>query len=107
MRKPVGHIRRHGTGYQVIVPAGVDPITKRYRYQYEQTDTLPEAEAARDRTLADLAAGREPRTKATFGELVDRMLEVADLEPRHDRQVVPADRRGRGSRDDRARAAAL
>jgi len=80
MRKPVGHIRRHGTGYQVIVPAGVDPITKRYRYQYEQTDTLHEAEAARDRMLADLAAGREPRTKATFGELLDRMLEVADLD---------------------------
>jgi integrase len=80
MRKPVGQIRRHGTGYQVIVPAGVDPITKRYRYRYEQTDTLHEAEAARDRMLADLAAGREPRTKATFGELLDRMLEVADLD---------------------------
>jgi hypothetical protein len=58
MRKPVGHIRRHGTGDQVVVPAGVDPITKRYRYQYEQVDTFDQAEAARDRMLADLAAGR-------------------------------------------------
>src|SRR5215510_5618889 len=40
MRKPVGHIRRHGTGYQVIVPAGRDPITKRYEYVYRQASTI-------------------------------------------------------------------
>jgi hypothetical protein len=45
MRKPVRHIRRHR--YQVIVAAGVDPITKRYRYQYEQTDPPGPDEAVR------------------------------------------------------------
>jgi phage-related protein len=39
MRKPRGRIRLRGTGYRVIVPAGLNPVTKRYRYQYEQVDT--------------------------------------------------------------------
>jgi integrase len=80
MRKPRGHIRQHGTGYEVAVPVGQDPITKRYRYLYEQVATVEEAEAARDQLIAEVTAGREPRTKATFGELLDRMLEVADLD---------------------------
>ena len=80
MRKPRGHIRQHGAGYEVAVSAGQDPITKRYRYLYEQVATIEEAEAVRDRLIAEVTAGREPRTKATFGELLDRMLEVADLD---------------------------
>ena len=80
MRKPRGHIRPHGAGYEVAVSAGQDPITKRYRYLYEQVATMEEAEAVRDRIVAAVTAGRVPRTKATFGELLDRMLEVADLD---------------------------
>ncbi|HEX4834212.1 MAG TPA: hypothetical protein VH478_24330, partial [Trebonia sp.] len=80
MRKPAGHVRPHGTGYQAIVPIGLDPITKRYRYRYAQADTEDEAKDARDRMLADLEAGRQPREKATFGQLLDEVLEIADLD---------------------------
>jgi integrase len=81
MRKPVGHIRRHGTGYQVIVPVGRDPITKRYEYVYRQASTIREAEEVRERLLDEVAAGREPRNKkAKFGELLDEVLEMADLD---------------------------
>jgi integrase len=80
MRKPRGHIRPHGAGYEVAVSVGLDPITKRYRYLYEHAPTIEEAEAARDRLVAEMTAGRQPRTKATFGELLDKMLEVAGLD---------------------------
>src|SRR5215510_12238657 len=42
--------------------------------------THEEAEAVRDRLIAAVTAGREPKTKAKFGELLDKMLEVADLD---------------------------
>ena len=80
MRKPKGHVRPHGTGYRVIVPVGLDPITKRYNYRYGQAGTLEEARDLRDRMLADVAAGREPKKKATSGQLLDAVLEVADLD---------------------------
>jgi hypothetical protein len=80
MRKPRGHIRPHGAGHEEAVSVGLNPITKRYRYLYEQVATMEEAEAARDWMGAAVTAGRVPRTKATFGELLDRMLEVADLD---------------------------
>jgi integrase len=80
MRKPKGHVRPHGTGYQVIVPVGRDPVTKRYRYAYRQAATREEAEKLRDELLADLAKGRQPRREATFGQLLDAVLEVADLD---------------------------
>jgi len=80
MRNPKGHVRLHGTGYQVIVPVGRDPITKRYRYAYRQAATLDEAEKLRDKLLADMAQGRQLRKEATFGHLLDAVLEVAHLD---------------------------
>jgi hypothetical protein len=79
MRKPRGHIRPHGAGYEVAVPIGRDPITKRYCYAYEQAATLPDAEAARDRMLADLEKGRAPKTEATFGQLIDHVRDVPGI----------------------------
>ena len=34
MRKPRAHIRKRPFGYEIAVPAGRDPITKRYEYRY-------------------------------------------------------------------------
>jgi integrase len=65
MRKPRGHIRPHGFGYEVAVSAGLDPITKRYHYLYEHVPAMEEAEAAKERMVVEVTAGREPRTKAT------------------------------------------
>ena len=58
MRKPTGHIRPHGAGYEVAVPVGRDPITKRYNYEYRQAPTPEEAKKVRDKMLADMAKGR-------------------------------------------------
>jgi integrase len=80
MRKARGHVRPHGAGFEVAVPVGRDPIMKRYTYAYEQAATLEEAEAVRERMLAARQAGRELRDKATFGQLLDAMLEVAHLD---------------------------
>jgi integrase len=81
MRKPAGHIRPHGAGYEVAVPVGRDPITRRYRYAYQQARTLEEAEKARARMLDDLAAGRELRHKASFSPLLDEVIKVTGLDP--------------------------
>jgi integrase len=79
MRKPRGHIRPHGAGYEVAVPIGRDPITKRYSYAYGSAPTFEEAEEVRDRMLAELEAGRELKER-TFGLLLDEVLEVIDLD---------------------------
>jgi hypothetical protein len=79
MRKARGHVRPYGAGYEVAVPVGRDPITKRYTYAYAQAATLEEAEAVRERMLAARQAGRELRDKATFDQLLDAVLEVAHL----------------------------
>jgi hypothetical protein len=65
---------------EVAVPIGRDPITKRYSYAYEQAATLPDAEAVRDRMLADLEKGWAPKTEATFGTLIDEVLEAIRLD---------------------------
>lgn len=64
--------------------AGVDPLTgKRHRLQ----EIIPagpkaaaEAEKARTRLLAEVDDRRNPRTNATVGQLLDRYLELLDIE---------------------------
>jgi hypothetical protein len=50
MRKPRGHIRQRPSGYEIAVPEGRDPTTKRYQYRYGYARTEEEAEAVRQRT---------------------------------------------------------
>ena len=40
MASPKGHIRKHGDSYQVAVPVGRDPVTKRYRYAYDSATAI-------------------------------------------------------------------
>src|SRR5262249_14846748 len=80
MRKPRGHIRKRPFGYEIAVPEGRDPITQRYQYRYGYAATEEEAETVRERMVAEITAGREPRTKATLGQLLDEMLAAADLD---------------------------
>jgi integrase len=80
-RRPRGHIQQRANGtFRVHVYAGVDPITKRPRYLTETHATAAEAEQARTRLLARLDERRAPTTNATVGYLLDRWLEVAELE---------------------------
>lgn len=62
--------------------AGIDPLSKKRHYL---TATVPagpaaakEAEKARTRLLAEVDERRNPRTRATVNQLLDRYLEVLD-----------------------------
>src|SRR4051794_9223541 len=70
---------------RVRVYAGTDPVSKRKHYLTETVPAGPtaakEAEKLRTRLLAQVDERRNPRTKATLNQLLDRWLEVAELEP--------------------------
>ena len=80
MRTPKGHIRRHGSRYEIAVSVGRDLITKRYRYAYEYADTEEQAERRRAALIEQITKGRAPPARATVSELIDRWLSVAELE---------------------------
>jgi hypothetical protein len=69
---------------RVKVYAGVDPISGRRHYLTETISPGPnaysEAEKARTRLLAQVDDRRNPRTRATLDQLLDRWLEVVELE---------------------------
>ncbi len=80
MPTPQGHIRKRGSSYQIAVPVGRDPVTGRYRYAYDKAPTLHAAEKLRAEMLERIEDGRDPATRATVGELLDRWLELAEIE---------------------------
>ncbi len=80
MRTPKGHIRRRGGTYEISVPVGRDPVTKRYRYAYDYAQDEETAERKRDELIARVTQGREPMNRATVSELLNRWLAVAELE---------------------------
>ena len=80
MRTPRGHIRRRGSRYEIAVPVGRDPITKRYRYAYDSAGTEEEAERRRAALIEQITKGRVPQARATVSDLIDRWLSVAELE---------------------------
>ncbi|WP_243707653.1 hypothetical protein [Micromonospora sp. KC606] len=70
---------------RVRVYAGVDPLTGKRHYL---TETIPagrtakcEAEKVRTRFLNEVDEKRSPRTRATLHQLLDKWLDVADIEP--------------------------
>ena len=75
---PSGSIR-------VKVYAGIDPVTKKRHYLDEVITAGPkaakEAEKARTRLLAQVDERRNPRTRATVNQMLDRYLSVLDVEP--------------------------
>jgi integrase len=70
---------------RVRVYAGLDPLTRRRNYLTELIPAGPtaarEAEKARTRLLAQVDEKRSPRTKATLNQLLDRWLDVVDVQP--------------------------
>jgi len=72
MRTPRGHIRRRGNRYEIAVPVGRDPITKRYRYAYDSAGTEEEAERRRAALIEQITKGRAPQARATVSDLIDR-----------------------------------
>ena len=70
---------------RVRVYAGIDPLTKR---RHDLVEVIPpgpgaakDAEKARTRLRSQVDERRNPRTKATVNQLLDRWLEVLDVEP--------------------------
>jgi integrase len=66
--------------FRVRVYAGVDPLTHRRHTLQETAEPRAEAERARVKLLSQVDERRQPRSKATLGMLIDRSLEVADVE---------------------------
>ncbi|HEY7046645.1 MAG TPA: tyrosine-type recombinase/integrase [Jatrophihabitantaceae bacterium] len=69
---------------RVRVFAGYDPLTKKRHYLTEIVKPGPgaekEADRVRTRLLNQVDEERSPRTRATVGQLMDRYLEVLDVE---------------------------
>jgi integrase len=70
---------------RVRVYSGVDPISKRRMYLTEVVPAGPkvsdQAEKVRTRLLHQVDEKRNPRTRATVGQLLDRWLQVLDVDP--------------------------
>jgi integrase len=69
---------------RVRVYAGIDPVSKK---KHDLSEVVPagpaapkEAEKARIRLLAQVDERRHPRTRASVDQLLDRWLEVLDVE---------------------------
>jgi len=85
-RRPRGEIETLPSGsLRVRVYAGIDPMSKKKHYLVETVPAGPtaakDAEKMRTRLLNQVDDRRNPRTKATLNQLLDRWLEVAELEP--------------------------
>ncbi len=81
-----GRIERRGDSLRVRVYAGYDAVTGDRHYL---TETIPigpkaasEAEKIRTRLLSQVDEKRNPKTRRTLNQLLDRYLDVVDVEPR-------------------------
>ena len=78
--RPRGHIRQRGNSYQVLVYAGIDPVTgKPHRLSASTTDEK-EAERILRRLIHEVEEQTHARTKATFADALDAWLQVHDVE---------------------------
>lgn len=69
-----GHIRRRGNSFQVLMYAGVDPLTGRELRLTESTSDEAEAKRILNRFRAQVDAQQNARTKATLGAAIDAWL---------------------------------
>lgn len=83
--RPRGEIEELRSGsLRVKVYAGIDPLTKKRHYLTETVPAGPkaakEAERVRTRLVHQVDEQRQPRTNATINQLMDRYLEVLDVQ---------------------------
>lgn len=79
-RRQRGHIRRRGGSFQVLVYAGVDPLTGKDNYLVESTRDEKEAQKILTRLLSQVDEQRNARTKATLGAALDEWLGNHEVE---------------------------
>jgi hypothetical protein len=75
-----GHIRQRGNSFQVLVYAGLDPLTGKEIRLTGSAGTETEAKALLKRFRARVDEQRAPRTKASFRAAMDAWLRVLDVE---------------------------
>jgi len=75
-----GHIRKRGNSYQVLLYAGVDPLTGRELRMVESTTDRAEATRILNRMRAQVEAQQHARTRATLGAALDAWLRVHEAE---------------------------
>ena len=69
-----------GGSFQVLVYAGVDPLTGKDNYLTESTRDEGQAQKILTRLLAQVDEQRNPRTKATLGAALDAWLRTHEAE---------------------------
>jgi hypothetical protein len=84
-QRTCGEIETLSSGsLRVRVYAGIDPVSKKKHYLVETVPAGPkaarEAEKVRTRPLNQVDEKRNPRTRATVNLLMDRYLELIDIE---------------------------
>ncbi|MDP9241388.1 MAG: N-terminal phage integrase SAM-like domain-containing protein [Actinomycetota bacterium] len=76
-----GLVRKRGNSFQVIVYAGVDPVTGKDNYLSESTLKEKDVEKIRTRLLAEVDRQRSVSTKANLGYVLDAWLAVHEVDP--------------------------
>ena len=75
-----GSIRRRGKSLQVLVYAGVDPLTGQRMYLSESTTDEAEARRILDRLRSQVDEQRHAKTRATFRAAMEAWLRVHEIE---------------------------
>ncbi|MGH3963035.1 MAG: tyrosine-type recombinase/integrase [Pseudonocardiaceae bacterium] len=79
-RRVRGSIRRRGNSLQVLVYAGLDPLTGQRMYLSESTTDEAEAQRILTRLRAEVESQQQARTRATLGAALDAWLKVHEVE---------------------------
>lgn len=79
-RRQRGTIRRRGNSLQVIVYAGIDPLTGERMYLRESTTDPAAAERIRTKFLSQVDDGRNAKTRATLGTALEAWLKTHEAE---------------------------
>ncbi|WP_202866366.1 hypothetical protein [Kribbella turkmenica] len=75
-----GYVRKRGNSHQVLVYAGVDPVTRKDSYLSESTRDEKKIPEIRSRLLAKVDRQRNAATKATLAYALDAWLEVHEAD---------------------------
>jgi integrase len=73
-----GHVRKRGNSFQVMVYAGVDPVTGKDSYLTESTKDEKQVDEIKTRLQAQVDRQRNAATKATLGYVIETWLDQHD-----------------------------
>jgi hypothetical protein len=79
-RRQLGSIRRRGNSLQVLVYAGLDPLTGQRMYLSESTTDEAESKRILNRLRAEVESQQQARTRATLGAALNAWLRVHEVE---------------------------